>query len=294
MRITKEQKDLLKSFKCERLSADAVNEELMKSFTSKRGSSLVSYFTRFGMTEDIAGTTTYYVIKDAQNEIMMFFSLKCGALFDPLLDENEVKQDFQRLLILLQAIENANGDNEETEDAIAILAKYQVGDRISIEDFNNLVLRKASRKKDFLSQLFGDKEKEQNDKIFRVQSTHPGVELVHFCTNDNLREKWKTYNLGHSMGETLFWKFIAPKFFDVQKIVGCEFVFLFAADLSEDGSLVNYYDVSLKFQRRKDVGTNKPFYDFCCEFMCQEINEMKKKRKEFFENFNIGAEDEIV
>lgn len=294
MRITKEQSDLLKSFKCERLSADVVNEELMKSFTSKRGSSLVSYFTSFGMKEDTAGTTTYYVIKDAQNEIMMFFSLKCGALFDPLFDENEIKQDFQRLLILLQAIENANGDNEETEEAIAILEKYQVGDRISIEDFNNLVIRKASRKKDFLSQLFGDKEKEQNDKIFRVQSTHPGVELVHFCTNDNLREKWKAYNLGHSMGETLFWKFIAPKFFDVQKIVGCEFAFLFAADLSEDGSLVNYYDVSLKFQMRKDVGTSKPFYDFCCVFMCQEINEMKKKRKEFFENFNIDAEDEIV
>lgn len=52
--------------------------------------------------------------------------------------------------------------------------------------------------------------------------------------------------------------------------------------------------ISLKFQRRKDVGTNKPFYDFCCEFMCQEINEMKKKRKEFFENFNIDDEDEIV
>lgn len=46
------------------------------------------------MTEDVAGTTTYYVIKDVQNEVMMFFSLKCGALFDPLLDENEVKQDF--------------------------------------------------------------------------------------------------------------------------------------------------------------------------------------------------------
>ena len=294
MRITKEQKKVLKSFKCERVSANAVNEELMQSFISKRGSSLVSYFSRFGMKEDINGSTTYYVIKDAQNEIMMFFSLKCGALFDPLLDENEVKQDFQRLLILLQAIENAQGGSENREEAVAILTKYQVGDRISIEDFNNLILRKASRKKDFLSQLFGDKEKEQNDKIFRVQRTHPGVELVHFCTNDNLRDKWKTYNLGHSMGETLFWKFIVPKFFAVQKIVGCEFAFLFAADLSEDGSLVNYYDVSLKFQKRRDVGTNKPFYDFCCEFMCQEINELKNKRKEFFENFNIDAEDEIV
>lgn len=294
MRITAEQKNLLDSFKCERLSANAVNEELIKSFTSRRGSSLVSYFMRFGLQEDTTGKTTYYVIKNEENEVMMFFSLKCGALFDPLLDENEVIQDFQRLLILLQAIENANGDNEETEEATAILTKYQVGDRISIEDFNSLVLRKASKKKDFLSQLFVDKEKEQNNKIFRVQSTHPGVELVHFCTNDNLKEKWKTYNLGHPMGETLYWKFIAPKFFEVQEIVGCEFAFLFAADLSEDGSLVNYYDVSLKFQKRQDVGTNKPFYDFCCEFMCQEVNEMKKKREEFFENFNIDAEDEVV
>lgn len=294
MRITREQKDILNSFKCERLSANVVNEKLMKSFTSKRGASLVSYFTRLGMEEDVAGTTTYYIIKDAQNEIMMFFSLKCGTLFDPLLDENEVKQDFQRLLILLQAIQNANGDSENKEKAAAILAKYQVGDRISIEDFNNLLLKKASKKGKFLEQLFDDKEKEQNNNIFRVQSTHPGIELVHFCTNDNLRGKWKTYNLGHSMGETLFWKFIIPKFIAVQKIVGCEFAFLFAADLSEDGSLVNYYDVSLKFQKRQDVGTNKPFYDFCCEFMCQEINELKKKRKEFFENFNIDAEDEVV
>lgn len=294
MRITTEQKQLLDSFKCERLSANAVNEELIRSFTSKRGYSLVSYFKKFGMQEDIAGKTAYYVIKNEQNEVMMFFSLKCGALFDPLLDEDEVKQDFQRLLILLQAIGNAKGDNENTEEAVAILTKYQVGDRISIEEFNSLVLRKASRKKQFLKHLFGDKEKEQNDKIFRVQSTHPGIELVHFCTNDNLKEKWKSYNLGHPMGETLYWKFIVPKFFNVQEIVGCEFAFLFAADLSEDGSLVNYYDVSLKFQKRKDMGTNKPFYDFCCEFMCQEMNEMKKKREEFFENFNIDAEDEIV
>lgn len=294
MRITKGQNDLLNSFKCERLSANAVNEELIKSFTSRRGSSLVSYFKQFGVQEDNEGKTTYYIIKNSENEVLMFFSLKCGALFDPLLDENEVEQDFQRLLVLLQAIENANGDHTETMEAAAILAKYQVGDRISIDDFNNIVRRKALKKQKFLEKLFGDKETEENDKIFRVQSTHPGIELVHFCTNDNVKEKWKSYNLGHPMGETLYWKFIAPKFFDVQNIVGCEYAFLFAADLSEDGSLVNYYDVSLKFQKRQDVGTNKPFYDFCCEFMCQEVNEMKKKRAEFFENFNIDDEDEIV
>ena len=125
-------------------------------------------------------------------------------------------------------------------------------------------------------------------------STHPSIELVPFCTNDAMKSKWKEYHLGHTMGETLFWKFIAPKFFAVQELAGCEYVFLFAADLSEDGSLVNYYDVSLKFQKRLDVGTNKPFYDFCCEFMCQEVNKMKKNRELFFENFNIDEGDIIA
>lgn len=249
MRITPEQNKILESFKCERLSSEVVNERLIQSFTSKRGSSLVSYFKKFGLSEDREGKTTYYVIKTKEDDILMFFSMKCGALFDPLLDENEVKQDFQRLLTLLQAIENTNSDSSESEE---------------------------------------------NDKMFRVQSTHPGIELVHFCANDTIRKKWKAYNLGHSMGETLYWKFIAPKFFEVQNIVGCEYAFLFAADLSEDGSLVNYYDVALKFQKRQDVGTNKPFYDFCCEFMCQGVNEMKKRREAFFENFNADVDDVIV
>lgn len=57
---------------------------------------------------------------------------------------------------------------------------------------------------------------------------------------------------------------------------GCQYLFLFAADTSEDGSLINYYDVALKFKKPTEIGTNKPRYDFCCEFMCEDINELKK------------------
>lgn len=245
------------------------------------------------MIEEKAGKTAYYIIKTKQNEVLMFFSMKCGALFDPLLDEDEVKQDFQRLIVLLQAIKNANGKVLELEEANEILTKYQIGDRVSLKDFNRL-LERAKGKKTFLEQLGSDKARESNDNIARVMTTHSGIELVHFCTNDNMKSKWKEYNLGHPMGETLFWKFIAPKFFAVQELVGCEYAFLFAADLSEDESLVNYYDVSLKFKKRLDVGTNKPFYDFCCEFMCQEVNDMKKNRELFFENFNIDEGDIIA
>lgn len=49
--------------------------------------------------------------------------------------------------------------------------------------FSGICMEKL-KKKDFLNYLFGDKEKKQNDKIFRVQSTYPGIELVHFYTNN--------------------------------------------------------------------------------------------------------------
>jgi uncharacterized coiled-coil DUF342 family protein len=64
-------------------------------------------------------------------------------------DEAEVKLDFQRLLLLIQAIENARGNNIDTEEANAILAKYKVGDRLSFEDFNKLIHNKAKGKKFF-------------------------------------------------------------------------------------------------------------------------------------------------
>ncbi len=295
MKILDEQERILDNLVCERLSKSKENESLIQSFENKRGSSLVSYFKKYGLEEDRDGKTIYYIIKTKEKEVLMFFSLKCGALFEPLQDENEIKQDIQRLLILIQAIENVNKDNKEVVDeANEILMKYQVGDRILIQDFIELLINKKKNKEQFLFQLSDEKKIEDNDKIFRVLSTYSGIELVHFCTNDNLKKKWKSYHLGHTMGETLYWKFIAPKFFEVQEIVGCEYAFLFAADLSEDGSLVNYYDVSLKFQKKQDLGTNKPFYDFCCEFMCQDINLMKKNRENFFENFNPDDEDEIV
>ena len=109
-----------------------------------------------------------------------------------------------------------------------------------------------------------------------------------------MKKKWHSYELGHSMGEVMFWKFIAPKFFEVKKIVGCEYAFLFAADLSEDGTLINYYNVILKFEMQLDMGTNKPCYDFGCDFMCQKISDMQENREKFFDNFNIEVDDEII
>jgi hypothetical protein len=42
----------------------------------------------------------------------------------------------------------------------------------------------------------------------------------------------------------------------------------------------------MNFGQPEDVGTNKPRFDFTCQFMCQKILDMQEKQKRFFENFN--------
>lgn len=79
----------------------------------------------------------------------------------------------------------------------------------------------------------------------------------------------------------------------VQKIAGCQYVYLFAADASADGELVNYYKERLMFEQSAVLGANKPKYDFQCYFLCQSIIELNAKRNQFYEDFNIDS-DSIV
>ena len=87
------------------------------------------------------------------------------------------------------------------------------------------------------------------------------------------------------LGSIIFWKFIIPQVKCLLEIVGCEYIFLFAADLSEDESLVNYYR-ELGFTDSLVHHVAIPLYDLACKFMHQETNQLIEKQKRFFENFN--------
>lgn len=51
---------------------------------------------------------------------------------------------------------------------------------------------------------------------------------------------------------------------------------------------------SLKCETDVEMGTNKPFYDFACAFMCQRLSELKENATAYFNNFNIDQTDDIV
>lgn len=95
------------------------------------------------------------------------------------------------------------------------------------------------------------------------------------------------------MGEVMFWAYVVPIILGVQTYIGCQYVFLFAADMSENATLINYYNVALKFAQPVNIGTNKPRYDLCCQFMCQEVSDLKQNRENYFNNFN-PADDDII
>lgn len=292
MQITKEQLDILEQFSCERLSQRPEHKYLLKNFRNEKGSPLVEYLNEKAWEEDENGVTAYYLVKAPDNQVVMFFSLKCGALFDPL-DEAGMKQSVVTAKKLLQAIQNVNKGGDEKLSAIQLLEQYRTGQDISLAEIQRVVKNGAKANR-FLDLLNSDREREENQQIIRVGHTYPSIELVHFCTNDNAKAFWKECSLGHPMGEVLFWRYIAPIIYEIQNQIGCQYAFLFAADASEDGTLINYYNVSLKFEQPNNVGTSKPSYDFCCEFMCQKISDLKKNRQEYFDNFNPDVDDIIA
>ncbi len=291
MKITDRQEEVLDQLVCQRLSAVPSNRDLIKSFESAKGIGLVSYLLERGWQEDSDGTTAFYVIKNNHGEILLFFSLKCGALFDPL-DEEEIQERINYLNSLLEEIHA--DDCNRRENTLTLIEQVRSGFDISLDQLEfglkNFVKSETKR----LKAIGSDKAQEPNRKIIRVGETFPGIELMHFCVNDNARVFWKGCGINRPMGEVLFWKYIAPIIYNIQTVIGCQYVFLFAADTSPDRVLVNYYQVALKFNQPNDIGTSKPQYDFCCEFMCQKTNDLRNNRAYYFDNFNPDADDELV
>lgn len=291
MRMTEKQKAVLDGLTCQRLTADPANRKLIRSFYCAKGSGLAHYLRQWAWEEDREGSTAFYLIKNRRGEILMFFSLKCGALFDPL-DETELQERINAYNEILDRIRRARSADERAE-GLGLLEQIRRNHGIPLDQLESNLRDGVQYKKNTLREIRGDRAHEPNGMIVRVGETHPGIELVHFCANDDARIFWRRSGMKRPMGEVLFWWFIAPIIYNVQDVIGCKYVFLFAADLSPDRSLVNYYQIALNFEQPDDIGTSKPRYDFQCEFMCQKTNDLRTYRRYYIENFNPDPDEWI-
>lgn len=81
MKITEEQQQILNSLVCKRLSADEKNLRLVDTFYNGRNGSLEHTLKNEAYEEDEVGNIAYYLIKDREENILFYFSIKCGILF---------------------------------------------------------------------------------------------------------------------------------------------------------------------------------------------------------------------
>lgn len=284
MRITDTQKAILEGLTCERLSNNPDNMRLVDAFFNRRNPSLVQTLQNEAMEEDYEGQVAYYIVKDNNGHILFYFSLKSGTLYDSHLDANVIK-----LFKTLNAyIQDGLSDPELSDKQRAELNRFQEKIRshkgITRYDLDNLPKKKT--------ELFADLEKELSKDVTHVGKTFSGLELVHFCANNECDELWENLGLPHSVGVVVFWYFIVDILLKIRKLIGIQYLFLFAADLSENDSLIGYYRDRLDFMRDEERATVKPIYDLSCEFMYQECGDIEERRNMFFDNFNL-EQDEI-
>lgn len=283
-KITRQQRDYLNSLVCQRISADQLNRFAIDKFENGKNGSL-PYALKNGWSQDKTDKVAYYILKEpgVNGDPLLFFSLKCGEIVKPF-NLEKLRAALENSEALLEAACGMDAPAWAKE----IVEKRKVDGELPDRKLREFYVRYKRNKMKWYQ--YTDEIRLEGENIVRTKQTMAGVELVHFCVHSPAQKKWKATGMGSgSMGRTMFWNFVVPVIQQVRELVGCEYIYLFAADENKNGRLVNYYK-SLGFEIRDDLTVSKPEYDFCCFFMCQKVTSLRNRQNEFFRNYNATKE----
>ena len=115
MKITEEQRKVLDSFSCERLAGKQENMRIVDGFYNSRNTQLEQNLKDKAYEEDENNTTAYYLIKDEEGSVVFYFSLKCGMLYDEIVEAEKYQQlqDIYNLLVKKLTDESTSEDKKE-------------------------------------------------------------------------------------------------------------------------------------------------------------------------------------
>ena len=286
MRIKPEQEAILSNCKCVRVRD--IEQQILSTIVgakvnSQEQSNLIEHFRNSRhVGDELNGHLASYLVLAPDNTVLMFFSLRCGELFKGVDNEKvEAARAANEALRTLFGNSQSPIGEKERNQAMETLKHIIAESELTIDDI--------SQKKGY----FADEKIEPNKLVSRVSEVFPGVELKFYGINETGKDYWKTTGLPQKMGLTLYWKFIVPKLEELQDIVGCQYMYLFAADREADGHLVTYYRTVLHVNANHFLSSNKPQFDYTSVFLYQEISELKKQRDYFFETFNENIKDAV-
>ncbi len=291
-----EQRELLRSrFKIDFLTSDKANITKIQAFhSSKSGTDLEAYLKENAWSEDQQGITKVYLVKDVEtDDIVFFFALSAGLLYKEIGAEDSKLSAVEKEIVdcCVKAFLERNSDI--TPD---LVFSWYDNEPIDKEKLRKLIDVRIKLK----SAAESDPEKTKNSvNVKQVSETFPGIVLTHFCKNADYSFSER---LAFPIGFYVFWEIVVKEVLHIASLLGCRYLYLFAADNTEQTpssttvmyseywdeddtdtipvyKLVEYYKNELKFEDVQDITILKPYYDFPCFSLIQAIDRLPEHRE---------------
>ena len=219
-------------------------------------------------------TKVYFLMDRNLNQIVGYFSIRCGILFSPWKMDLLESEDQDFVCLLEDAIECHNNE---------LLLDYKNSGLYSYDEYDRLyeiAERNIEIRKDrTMSKI----------PLLQATKTFPAIEIQNLCRNHAYT--WDGTGSEIPFGVQAFWFCIAPIIVDVSQMVGCRYAYLFAADGTPDDkekkTLINYYENHFLFQNIEDTDITmiRPEYDKHCYPMIQDIQSIRSSMYTFMERY---------
>jgi len=311
--IEEQKKYLFERLKLESLRISEQNKKEILAFEqAKCGSILSDYLKNEAWKDDESGDTKVYLVKDiVENVIVSFFALNCGILYSDLegisLKEEE-KVPFERLVKAFQMYNRRNLSDTQREQADkeyngAMNALEEVVESPDRYSYLNSQAESKAVSKETERDLFVDTEEKEH--ATNVYQTFPAIDIKFLCKNKHYIPK---INLDFRLGVYIFWELIVPHVLKTAELVGCKYIYLFAADETDRTviktkkpimftrdydpyaeeeeeeqtvvlKLVEYYKNELKFNYVTKYKVLKPHFERKCFTLVQEVKKLEENRR---------------
>ncbi len=318
--ISKQKKYLSENLIVENLRMYGSNKQDIKEFLqAKSGSILAKYLNNEAWNDDSNNNTKVFLVRDKKTrKIAYYYALNCAILYKEL---NTIEMSFvERECVekLVKAIKQSNLEGlskEEQDAAYGLLGDaYALFDE-KIEDSDRATVlityaqeqAEIKKEREEASNQAGDSEFVKN-----VQETYPAIDIKFLCKDANYKPD---IEIEFKFGVYVFREIIVPHILKISELVGCKYVYLFAADnselpktdvqmentvkyskdydmgLEEDildketsseadvKKLVSYYINNLKFRPVSEYTILKPHFERTCYTLIQDVENLQHKRE---------------
>lgn len=318
--ISKQKKYLSENLIVESLRMYGSNQEDIKGFLqANNGSVIAEYLNNKAWMDDSNNDTRVFLVRDKKTrKIVYYYALNCGILYKEF---NSIKMSLveqECVEKLIKAIRQNNSESlcgKEKEAAYNLLTeayalfdeKIKDSDRTSVLISHAQEQAEIKQEREEAASQVGDSEFVKN-----VQETYPAIDIKFLCKAADYKPD---IEIEFKFGVYVFWEIIVPHILKISELVGCKYIYLFAADNSEHKKIIEqidnpilyskdynmdlkedvtnkecvseenvkklvfYYINNLKFRPVSEYTILKPHFERTCYTLIQDVADLPHKRE---------------